>query len=327
MMTCLRRSIRAGCATALLAGITCAVAAPATTPGLQLSDTSVALRVVSEEVSLSFTRITTTYVVQSTLAEPRTVLLGFSTPPVRVDQAGGNEIDDQEDDPQGRSVRGLDADQRPIDFLGLRVRVNDKPLPLNGRGHAWLGSRDITRDLRALGIALVFAAEDELRLHSVREPLKSRLDGQGFSADGVAQWTYQVEYRWAVSIPPGRTRIVVSHAPAKDMWPADWRRSGARGSLDVLVKKYCLDEETRAALEARPGAFNAFALTHHWSVDPAVVRPIDHARLHIAVKDGVNAQFCPAQPRQVDADALEWRATDFTPLAPMPILLLYRGGT
>lgn len=201
----------------LLAGTAGATADPATMPGLQLSDTSSALRVTSEDVSLSFTQVTTTYVVRSSLAGSRTVLMSFTTPPVRVDQAGGNEIDDQENDEEGNSSRGLDADQRPIDFMGLRVTVNDKPLTLSGRGHAWLGPREITRDLRALGIPLVFTAEDELRVRTLREPVKSRLASEGFLADGVAQWTYQVNYRWAVSIPPGETRIVVSRAPVKDM--------------------------------------------------------------------------------------------------------------
>ncbi|WP_294541221.1 DUF4424 family protein [uncultured Rhodoblastus sp.] len=302
---------------------------------LKVSDNA-ALVLDSEEVRLTPTRSTFSYIVSNKGAIPLELVLGFRFP----------ELDFSDPDAQ-YAIPGSD----PVNFLNATVRIDGAAAPFAITQRALLDGKDVTDLLRQTKVALVPVGQFQNQLADTAPELRDKLVGQGLivesgtSIDGkplfFPSWTVKTSSTRRVVVPPaGSIRIELQYRPSVGVGPDTVLRKPLRDQkgleADVRGKRatFCVDEAFLNGLDKLAG------------VEEANVNGVKELRLHLKTKmysassipathyklvvDKESTQrilsFCAGELKKISETSFEMRADNYVPSAEINILMIDRKG-
>ncbi|NPD15551.1 DUF4424 family protein [Xinfangfangia sp. D13-10-4-6] len=231
-----------------------------TATGLQFSVTD-SVSMVKEDLRISPDRISVDYVFRNITAEDVTGEVIFPLPPIEMEPAWIGMLNLP--DPVPEDVVGFSAtvDGKSVPVSIDRIAVlaepwdEDAPLSLQYQSPG----RDVTADLKALGIPLGFdfdamvAALRDLdpaqRARAVEAGLAYWQDINQPDSEVWPAWSVVLRYHWTQTFPAG-AEVKISHDYA-NLPPASvfaWSTPENLGYHDELIKAYCIDAGTSAAI-------------------------------------------------------------------------------
>lgn len=223
----------------------------------------------------------------------------------------------------GAQAAGLVADTQPPNYLNLSVRVDGKPQALAGQGRAWLGDKNVTRQLLDAGVPLLYDIDGEAPWRRLPASAQAMLEAHGLLKADAAQWRFQATFGWSQPFAPGETRIEVGYTPMLDNWsdvtlnPFPEMEPGS-----VEAKAYCIDDAVRRAFRRKLG-YEFTTVTHNLSLSQAWREPIARYRLVVDKSEAADLlAFCPLAARRISPTTFEWTASDFTPDQRIGVLFL-----
>jgi hypothetical protein len=269
-------------------------------------DLPAGMSVERQEVHVSLHSVRLIYVFKSLTHQ--TVHFSFALPEMPVD-ASPDAIGLGE----GNEPAGLSADTQPPNYLGLAVRVNDRPLTLAGHGHAQFDGKDVTRQLLDAGVPLLYSLDGEAPWSKLAPAVRTKLEASGLLNIDAAQWTYQASFEWEQTFEPGETRIEVAYTPVADYWSDitldHFPEIASDGSA---TRAYCIDGPLRRAFSRKP-TYELYTVTHLATPPGGWRGPAGHYRLVVDKDAAANlVAFCPLAAKKISPTTFEWTATDFT---------------
>ncbi|MBG0808664.1 DUF4424 domain-containing protein [Methylosinus sp. H3A] len=298
-----------------------------TTGGLVLlADADIEMR--SEDLSISRERIEARYRFFNRAAVDRTVTVAFPLP--ELDYRESSDI----------SVPDGDADN----FLKFRTLVEGREVVAQIEQKAFLGGREVTQRLQALGVPLqprsraAAAALDALPKEVERLLLKEKLvrpddydQGKGMEHHVAPEWSLKTTYYWEQTFPAGR-EIAVEHAYAPSVGGSVQTGVGAKSSTAAETKDYqtrfCPDKSFIAgvaALTKKNGGAPPpeFRIAYVLKTGANWAGPIGDFRLTVDKGDAAAlVSFCESGVVKTGPTRFEVHKTDFTPTRDLDILIV-----
>lgn len=210
------------------------------------------IRMVSEDLRIGLDEVTVAYVFRNEGPTPIETEVIFPLPALDLSK--------------GLTAPNWEFPVADDDFLGFKLWIDDKPVPVERQRRATLDGRDVTDVVAAAGgFALapwVHGAYDELTAKMPPANLK-RLRDAGLVREGedsdTPAWTLRAAYHWRMTFPPG-VEVRVRHAYKPFVGNAlmgspealDGRRVYGRLVEEPasLADRYCLDDGTKRAFVA-----------------------------------------------------------------------------
>ena len=319
-------------ATFLAAGPTAAFANDTmanTASGGLVFETTDAVEMQSEDLSISEKEIIVRYVFKNVSDKDVTSTVAFPMPDVKVELYEGD-----------RSVPSGDINN-PLTF---KTTVDEKPVEMAREKRAAVGDTDVTETLTSLGLPLEpFGEEADQKLNALpveakKAALKSGLaiteegeEGNAFEQHLIPHWAFKATYHWTQTFPAGKT-VKVEHRYEPSVYVSLGTMIGSEDfetETATLRKTYCIDDALMATLKkaAKGSEFGQipYAERHidyilktgaNWA------KPIGDFRLTVdkgAPKNLVS--FCANGVKKIAPTKFEVRKTDFTPTEDLNVLI------
>jgi len=280
------------------------------------------VRLSDEDLFISPDEIRVRYLFESTSNEPITTTVAFPIPPVDLSQD------------VGYSINPVD----PVDFIGFKLWIDDRPTAYRIDARATVDGRDVTDILNEYNIPLTpFTADleslDRLRqrLNNLPADVIERLRaekiihgpdwGEGFNE----AWTANISYFWTMTFPPGQTvEVRHSYTPVPTStfytdYDVEGRTFHDSACIDTgferAVKKL-LPKQEYNALDA---TILAYILTtaNNWRDS------IGHFHLTIdKLSTEALVSLCRDGIRKTGPTTFEWEARDYRPERDLTVLFV-----
>jgi hypothetical protein len=195
---------------------------------------------VSEDLYVSVPKIRVKYEFRNESAKPVTTLVAFPLPKVDLNQAYESEIgwpSNDQNDPTGFKVK--------IDGVAVKPRLEAK---------AMLGTKDVTKDLKAAGIPVVYPFGDFWdRVKKVKKADIDKLAKAGIvevykeTNEVRPLWTVASAYYWEQTFPPGKiVNVEHEYAPVTggSFWGEGMFKTEQEAAKDEYFQAFCLDQQT-----------------------------------------------------------------------------------
>lgn len=195
---------------------------------------------LSEDLYVSPSKIRVKYEFRNEGASPVKTLVAFPLPQVDLDQAYEGNIgwpSDNQNDPTGFKIK--------IDGVSLKPKLEAKAL---------IGGKDVTADLRAAGVPVIYPFGDFWdRVKKIKRSEIDKLAKAGivevFKETGEVRpkWTLKSTYYWEQTFAPGKI-VTVEHdyAPVTggSFWGDGMVATEAAAAKDEFFRDFCLDQST-----------------------------------------------------------------------------------
>ncbi|MGN6579377.1 MAG: DUF4424 family protein [Bordetella sp.] len=297
------------------------------TTGIHLSSTA-DIRMQSEELYISPTRIRIDYVFHNVADHPVTTLVVFPLPDLDLSQ-------------------GLTAPHWafPVDksnFLDFKVRIDGKAIAANLERRAFFHGRDVTRDVAAAGaldMAPWLPGAYERQASALPAAGLARLRRDGLLAAGedpdTPQWHLRTRYFWTQTFPAGADvrmhqtyRPFVGSALISNVAKVSGRKvvGWLVGREAASTDRYCIDPATRQALSAaqkrKTLGGSVAELEYILTTARNWLGPI--GRFHLIIDKGTPANIvslCWPGLRKTGPTTYEWTGADFVPQRNIALLI------
>jgi len=261
--------------------------------------------IASEDLFLSIKEVRVAYVYNSMATKVQNVTISFPMPEMPVDGGPDSEVFNRLDDKDARN------------YMDFAVKVDGKPVAVQMREVAWLRGQDVTARLTAAGLPLLYVKNGQQALERLPQTLKDELAQEGLfiksESDTTSyspEWTYQVVFEWEQSFAPGNTKVDIRYKPILGD-SADYGDYFERGEG---VKRYCIDDAFRTALQRRRASLEPLRLGYVLKTARFWRGPIGRFRLVVDKEKATNlVAFCPLNAKRISETAFEWTATNFLP--------------
>lgn len=194
---------------------------------------------LSEDLYVSVPKIRVKYEFRNEGAVPVKTLVAFPLPEYDLSDIEGNVgwPSDNQTDPTGFKVW--------VDGVTVKPRLEAK---------AFVGSRDVTKDLAAAGIPVVYPFGNYWdRLNKVKRADIDKLAKAGIvevfpdTKEVHPKWTIKSAHYWDMTFLPGKV-VVVEHdyAPVNggSFWSEGMIKTEAQAAKDEFFRDFCLDQST-----------------------------------------------------------------------------------
>ena len=289
------------------------------------------IRMVSEDLYISPTKVTVDYIYRNDSDEPFSTIVAFPMPRIGGDPYSMADIPDQESD----------------NFMGFSVTQDGQPIVPNLQQRALLKGIDFTAELQAQGVPLQpFAEKTSAALRAVSPDVLSRWESQGliinmaYAEDGTPPpdyypaWELDAVYWWETTFPPGKD-VAVSHV----------YRPSVGGTVAMVFiqdgkpteafaeykERYCIDDafmKLAARLEKSQNFETGQVYFERWlsyilTTGANWAGPIENFKLTVDKGHEKNyVSFCGEGVRKVGPTTFEMTATDFYPQKDLDLLLI-----
>lgn len=302
-----------------------------TTGGLDFGPlASAAVALQTEEVLLSPKLVQIRYVLTNAGAEPLEAPFAFKFPNL-----------DFSDPDVDYAIPSAD----PLNFLGVALRVDGKPMPIKLVQRATLDAKDVTGLLREAKLSLVPVGAFHAQLNAADPAWRQKLLEAGLivesgtSVEGVPlyapTWSVKTSFSGKVQMAPGQSvNIELKYQPSLGSSPDSVLRKALRDhselAQDVAKRKadYCVDPPFLNGVEKMSGDEEANRAgvketRIHVRLARGGLGPAHEYRL--TVDKGAETRlvsFCANNLKSVTKTKFETRSQDFTPIEDLKILLI-----
>lgn len=207
---------------------------------------------VSEDLYVSVPKIRVKYEFRNEGAAPVKTLVAFPLPEYDLRDIEGNV--------------GWPSDNQ-IDPTGFKVTVDGKPIKSKVEAKAFVGTKDVTKDLADAGVPVMYPFGDfwdrvkKIKRAQVDKLLKAgiveRLEG---SDEIQPKWRIKSAHYWDMTFPPGRiVKVEHEYAPVNggSFWSEGFLKTEAEAAKDEFFRDFCLDQATLDAIAKKLAASKA----------------------------------------------------------------------
>jgi hypothetical protein len=287
----------------------------------------------SEDLTITPDNVTVRYVFLNQSASPVTLTVAFPLPDI--DLADGANIAFPTGD--------------PANFVGFSTKIDGKPINFTINQRATLDSKDVTATLRDMGIALLPIGARQLKINELPQQTRDRAVAAGFLTQSGTNdkgeplyeptWTLKTSVVRQQVFPPGKP-VAVEHRYRTSVGLSfdSVLRQGLRQNkaLESEVQRYktnyCILDDFLRSVDRLAG------------VDEANKARIVERRISYVLKTGANwagpiktfhlvvdkgepdriVSFCGDGVKKISPTVFEMRASDFTPIRDLNILIVGR---
>lgn len=210
---------------------------------------------LSEDLYVSVPKIRVRYEFRNEGAAPVKTLVAFPLPELNLEEMLESEIGWPSNDQN--------------DPTGFKVRVDGIPVTPKLERKAVYKGRDVTADLKAAGVPLVYPFGDFWdRVKRVKKADIDRLIKLGVveffeeTREIRPKWTLKNTYYWEQVFPPGKiVNVEHEYAPVTggSFWGDGMPKTEAEARANEYLRDFCLDQQTLNGIEAKLAALKAGA--------------------------------------------------------------------
>jgi hypothetical protein len=287
----------------------------------------------SEDLTISPESVTVRYVFLNQSPNPVTLTVAFPLPDI--------------DLADGANVAFPTSD--PLNFVGFSTKVDGRPVNFTINQRATLNGKDVTAQLRGMGIPLLPIGAAQLRISELPQQTRDRAVAAGLLMESGtndkgepfydAGWTLKTSVVRQQTFPPGKPVTVEHHYRTSVGLSFDSvLRQGLRNSkaLEPEIQRYkanyCIPDDflksldkVAGAAEANTGKILERRISYVLKTGANWAGPIKD--FHLVVNKGQPdrlVSFCGEGVKKISATAFELRAKHFTPTQDLNIIILGR---
>lgn len=305
-----------------------------TASGGLVFQTTDAVEMQSEDLSISEKEIVVRYVFKNVSDKDVTSTVAFPMPDVKIEPYEGD-----------RSVPSGDIN----DPIAFRTTVDGQPVEMAREKRAVVGDADVTEKLTSLGLPLEpFGEEADASLNALgadakKEALASGVatteegeEGNPWDHHLIPHWTFRATYHWTQTFPAGG-EVRVEHRYQPSVYVNLGTMLGAEdfeAETAALRKTYCIDDTLMATLQkaAKRSEFGQIPYAER-HVDYVLVTGANWANaigdFKLTVDKGSPenlVSFCADGVKKTSPTTFEIRKTNFTPTGNLNVLILVPTG-
>lgn len=216
--------------------------------GLELKEQG-DVAMLSEDLFVSAPKIRVKYEFRNEGAKPVKTLVAFPLP------------DFDLSDPE-RAVGW--PSQNQADPTEFSVKVNGLAVKPRLEAKAFVGTRDVTNDLKAAGVPVAYPVGDFwARINKVKRADIDKLAKAGIveviaeTKEVHPQWSIKSTYYWDETFAPGQiVNVEHEYAPVTggSFWSEGMVKSAAEAAKAEYLKDFCIDEQTLSAIDKKIAA-------------------------------------------------------------------------
>jgi hypothetical protein len=290
-----------------------------------------AVSVVSEDLFISIDRVVVRYVFLNQGANPVTLTVAFPLPDLELADAESLAIPTSD----------------PLNYVGFSTKIDGKRVSFTIDQHAVLNGKDVTADLRALGVPALPIGVQQLKVSDLPEKTRERAVAEGLLVQAGTNdkglplyeptWTLKTSVVRQQTFPPGK-RVSVEHRYRTSIGRSQDsvlrrgpRQSAALGpEVESYKTKFCIGDDFLKAVDSLSGISGngriaERRISYVLKTGANWAGPIKNFRLVVDKGQASRiVSFCGGAVKKLSATAVEMRAVDFTPTQDLNIIILGR---
>jgi hypothetical protein len=197
------------------------------------------IRMAAEDLYISPKQVRVRFVFANDTGSDVKTLVAFPLPDIDTGEFWGSAIGTLTDD--------------PVNFVGFKALVDDRPVSFQIEQRAFVKGRDVTAVIVSTGLPVnPVAGSGYQALDKLSPALRQRLIAAGTAVDDgsgniIPQWTVETKFYWPVVFPAHKT-VTIEHSYEPVTGQSFF--GGEQASDKDAVGTYCIDDPTRARIVA-----------------------------------------------------------------------------